>query len=133
MWAQIINALLGLWLMASPSILGTEGTTADNDHIIGPIITSFAIISWWEATRVVRLYNLPLGAWLILAPWVLGHDGTLAIANDMVIGALVIAFSLVKGKVTETYGGGWSAIWQSDTSHAQAARTKADYSKQKDT
>lgn len=122
MWAQIINALLGIWLMASPAVLGFENIAADNDHIVGPVIASFAVISWWESTRVVRLYNIPLGAWLLLAPWVLGYDSTTSILNDMLIGALVIGLSFIKGKVTETFGGGWSAIWQSDTLHAQEAR-----------
>lgn len=122
MWAQVINALLGLWLMVAPAFIGSDKVMADNDHIIGPVIISFAVISWWEATRVVRLYNLPLGAWLILAPWVLGYSDTVAIVNDMAVGALVIGFSLIKGKIEENYGGGWSAIWKSDTPHAKEAR-----------
>lgn len=122
MWAQIINAVLGIWLMIAPAILGAGKTIADNDHIVGPIIISFAVISWWEATRVVRLFNVPLGAWLLLAPWVLGYENTMAIVNDMVVGAFVIAFSLVKGKIEGTYGGGWSAIWKSNSLHAREAR-----------
>ena len=122
MWAQIINALLGIWLMASPAILGFEGIAADNSHIVGPVIASFAVISWWESTRVVRLYNIPPAAWLLLAPWVLGYESTSAIVNDMLIGAVVLGLCFVKGKITETYGGGWSAIWQSDSLHAQEAR-----------
>lgn len=122
MWAQVINALLGLWLMLAPAVLGFDKIIADNDHIVGPIIISFAVISWWESTRVVRLYNLPLGAWLLLAPWVLGYNDTMAIVNDMVVGALVIGLSLVKGKIEEKYGGGWSAIWKSDSVHAKEAK-----------
>lgn len=122
MWAQVINAIAGLWLMAAPTILGADKTAADNDHIIGPIIVSFAVISWWESTRVVRLYNLPLGLWLLLAPWVLGYSETIVTVNDMVVGALVIGFSLVKGKIENRYGGGWSAIWKSDSLHAQEAK-----------
>ncbi|MEJ8801410.1 SPW repeat domain-containing protein [Pontibacter sp. H249] len=127
MWAQVINAILGIWLMASPAILGLEGTSADNDHIIGPVIASFACISWWEATRVVRLYNLPLALWLLLAPWVLGYSETAAIVNDMAVGLIVAGLSVVKGKIDNSFGGGWSAVWHSDTPHAQAARTQQDY------
>ena len=122
MWAQVINALLGLWLMAAPAVLGADKTIANNDHIVGPLIASFAIISWWEATRVVRLYNVPLGLWLLVAPWVLGYDNTAAIVNDMLVGVVVIGLSFVKGKVEGKFGGGWSAIWKEDTPHAQEAR-----------
>ena len=122
MWAQILNAILGIWLVAAPAVLGYDGTAADNAHIIGPVVASFAVISWWEATRTVRLYNIPLGAWLLLAPWVLGYDSSGPVVNDMLVGALVLGLSFVKGRVTETFGGGWSTLWKTDTPHAQAAR-----------
>lgn len=127
MWAQVINMLLGIWLMASPSVLGFEGTAADNDYIAGPVIASFALIAWWEATRVVRLYNLPIGLWLLIAPWVLGYSEDAATINDMVVGALVASLSLVKGKIEGHYGGGWRAIWHTHTPHVKAARTQKDY------
>ena len=109
--------------MASPGIFGFSGMVADNDHIVGPVVTTFAIIALWECTRVVRTYNIPLGGWLLLAPWILGYDDTTAIANDMAVGALLIFFSLVKGKVQQRFGGGWSAIVKSDALHQKEART----------
>lgn len=124
MWPRIINILLGLWLILSPIVLGAEKTVANNHYVIGPVIVSFSFIAIWEATRVVRLYNLPLGAWLLLAPWVLGYESTLAIVNDMLIGALVICFSLIRGKIEQRFGGGWSAIWKSDSLHMQEARKR---------
>ncbi|MFC6998814.1 SPW repeat protein [Rufibacter roseus] len=122
MWAQVINALLGIWLMAFPAIFETDKVIANNEQIVGPIIASFAIISWWEATRAVRLYNIPLGFWLILAPWVLGYDNNTALVNETVVGVLVIGLSLVKGKIEERFGGGWSAIWSKNPTHVQEAR-----------
>lgn len=124
MWAQIINALLGLWLMVSPAVLDTNKTTADNAHIVGPLIASFAIISWWESTRVVRLYNVPCGLWLLVAPWVLGYDSGTTIFNDMAVGAVVVALAFVKGKVEEKFGGGWSAIWGNDPLHSRQVRNQ---------
>nr|WP_244888615.1 SPW repeat protein [Pontibacter akesuensis] len=110
--------------MASSNILGyTDAKTiSDNEHIIGPVVAAFAIISWWEATRNVRLFNTPLGFWLLLAPWVLGYDNGMATTNSMVVGALVVGLSFVKGKIEETYGGGWTSLWKSDALHEQEAR-----------
>lgn len=119
MWAQVINAVLGLWLMVAPAVLNTDKTIADNDHIVGPIIATFAVISWWESTRVVRLYNIPFSLWLIVAPWVLGYEHTLATVNDMAVGVLVTLLAFVKGRVEERFGGGWSAIWEEDPPHAR--------------
>ena len=109
--------------MASPGIFGFSKIIADNDHIVGPLITTFAIVALWESTRVARTYNIPLGGWLLLAPWILGYDDTTAIVNDMAVGASVITFSLVRGKVQQRFGGGWSAIIKSNALHQQEART----------
>ncbi len=122
MWAQVINAILGIWLMAAPGVFGFDKPIDDNDHIIGPLIATFAVVAFWECTRVVRTYNIPLGAWLLLAPWVLGYENTLATVNDMGVGLLVIAFSLVKGKIENRYGGGWSAAWRDNTLHQREAQ-----------
>ena len=125
MWPRFINTFLGLWLMVAPAILGFDKTIATNDQIVGPVVATFAIIAIWEATRVVRLYNLPLGLWLLLAPWVLGYDNTTAIINDMVVGGLIILFASIKGNITQRFGGGWSAIWKSNSLHVQEAEKRA--------
>lgn len=121
-WARATNIILGLWLMVAPGIFGWSKTAADNDHIIGPVIITISFTALWEATRGMRKWNLPLGAWLLLAPWVLGYDNTGPIINDMVVGALVIFTSRIKGKVTNSFGGGWEAIWKSDAPHLREAQ-----------
>ena len=109
MWAQIINALLGIWLMAAPAVLGVSDAATTNDRIVGPIVAAFATVAAWEVTRPLRWVNLPLGLWLVLAPWVLGY-GTASTANSMVVGAVIVALSLVKGKIGTRYGGGWRTV-----------------------
>ena len=124
MWAQIINTLLGLYLMASPAIWRFEEavpTAADNDHIIGPVMATFACVAIWEATRNTRWANIPLGAWLLVAPWILGYEQTAPIINDMAVGAAVIAFSLVRGKVTQRFGGGWRSLFKKHPEHERIA------------
>ncbi len=124
MWGQIINALLGLWLMATPGILGFEKLIADNNHITGPVIATFAITAIFDCTRPVRKFNILPGIWLLAAPWVLGYDNTTAIVNDMLVGALVIGFSFVKGHVDEKFGGGWSGLWEENSLHEREAKNR---------
>ncbi|MDX5346446.1 MAG: SPW repeat protein [Hymenobacteraceae bacterium] len=112
MWAQLINTALGIWLMFAPFVLGYNDIAADIDHTIGPVIATFAITAIFESTRVVRKFNIPLGAWLLVSPWVLGYAATEATVNSMVVGALVILFSFIKGKVENRFGGGWSVLWK---------------------
>lgn len=124
MWAQVVNAGLGLWLMAAPAVLDYGVPAQTNDRIVGPVIATFAIVAWWEATRAVRLWNLPVGVWLVLAPWVLGY-GTLPTLNSLGVGVLVMGLACVRGTVEGTFGGGWSALWGSNTLHEQEARSRS--------
>jgi SPW repeat len=112
MVAQIFNVMLGIWLMTAPHLLGYNGVAADNDHIIGPIVASFAIIALSGCTRAVGKYNIPLGAWLLLAPWLLNYDKEISIVNDTGIGILITVFALFKRKANHQYGGGWLQLFK---------------------
>ena len=122
MWAQIINAVLGIWLMAASAVLGYGAPAQTNDRIIGPVVATFAIVACWEATRPVRRINILLGLWLLAAPWVLGYGAGPAMFNTLAVGLLVTALSFIKGTVQGRYGGGWSALWKSNALHHREAR-----------
>ncbi len=112
MWAQVLNAALGIWLMVAPAVLGYGEPGSVNDRILGPVAATFAVIAWWEATRPVRWVNLPIGLWLVLAPWILGYDETAAIINSIAVGLVMTACAAVKGTIEKRYGGGWSAVFR---------------------
>jgi hypothetical protein len=122
MWAQVINAALGVWLMAAPAVLGHGGAAAVNSRVVGPVVASFAIIAWWEATRAVRWVNLPLGLWLIFAPLALGYGAVAPSVNSVVVGALVASLAPVRGRVEGRFGGGWRAAWGRRPVHERGAR-----------
>jgi hypothetical protein len=110
MWARIISVILGIWLMAAPTVLDYTGPARDNDHIVGPLVVSFAIIAHWEVTRPLRWIQLVLGFWLLVTPWVLGYE-LVATLNSSVVGLLLMALSTVSGK-TQQRVGGWSSLWK---------------------
>lgn len=120
MWAQVLNAALGIWLMAAPALLGYGEPAMTNDRIFGPVAATFAIIAWWEATRPVRWVNLPIGLWLVLAPWILGYGETAVVVNSVGVGLLMAGFAFVEGKIEKRYGGGWSAAFRSGRAAGQA-------------
>jgi hypothetical protein len=112
MWAQCLNTLLGIWLMAAPTILGYAGPARTNHHIVGPLVVSCAVIALWEVTRSMRWGNLVLGLWLLVAPWIFASTWVV-ILNSSITGLLLIAFSCVRGKMDpQQFGGGWSALWR---------------------
>jgi hypothetical protein len=110
-WAQLLTALAGIWLMASPAVLVYADPARANDRIIGPIVASMATIAIWELTRPLRWVNVILGFWLLITPWLLGHPAD-AHWNSLASGMLILACSLVKGKRTHHFGGGWSSLWK---------------------
>lgn len=112
MWARYVNAALGIWLMAAPAVLGFEGSAAaTNYRIVGPIITSFAVIAITDATRPARRVNLVAGLSLLVTPWVVGFASTTATLNAVAVGAVVALLSLVRGPITDEFAGGWSTLW----------------------
>ena len=91
-WQDIVSVVVGLWLMASPWILGLNGPlqAVGNFVVIGAILIAFAVTemflpeSWEEWSEVV------LGAWLIGSPWVLEFTAQpVAMRNAIATGAVV--------------------------------------------
>jgi hypothetical protein len=109
MWAQLLSALVGIWLMASPSILDYDDPARTNDWIVGPLAASLGIIAASKVNRSLRWTLLPLGLWQIVGPWVLGFATTPTI-NATLTGLILIACSQLGGQVATRYGGGWRAL-----------------------
>jgi hypothetical protein len=116
MIAQLLSTLVGVWLMAAPGALGYGGAARTNDHIVGPIIATFACVAIWEATRSARWVNVPLGVWLIIAPVLLGYGGA-AMWNSLLCGFAVVVLSCVRGRIKHRFGGGWKMLWRGQAAH----------------
>ena len=110
MWAQLINAAIGIWLMAAPAVLGYGGTAATIDRVIGPCIAALGVVAVGECTRGVRWWLLPFAAWLIVAPWALQIGPPIYSQNSLACGVGVACFALLRGRVKGQFGGGWSTL-----------------------
>jgi hypothetical protein len=123
----MVNAVLGIWIMVSPAVLGFAGTSAAPAYrIIGPLIVSFAVVAWWEETRPVGRANLLTGLALIVVPFVM-EFGMVALVNSLVVGVAVAALSQVWGTYRpETFGGGWSALWNTERLEKYSTSTETD-------
>jgi hypothetical protein len=116
MWAQVLSAFVGFWLMAAPSVLDYGRPMATSDWIFGPLIASFALVAAWEVTRALRWANVVLAAWLVLSPFVLGNLTT--IANHVVSGILVGSLALVPGQRKHSFAGGFRSLVRWREPHA---------------
>ncbi len=103
----VASAVLGIWLMFSRLVFGSEPPMADSDHLVGALILTVAVIAMAEVARPLRFINVAFGLWLIAAPWLLpGADGA-AVANSVVVGLVVIGLSLPRGTRSHEHYGGW--------------------------
>lgn len=113
MWARVATMVLGLWLMIAPGILRFPKVIADNGHIVGPLLVTFAAIALSECTRNVRWLNIPLGAWLLFAPWILHYESSVAFVSDYTTGVLTLIFSLAGQKRKHYFSEGWYGVIRS--------------------
>lgn len=109
MAARLVNILIGIWLMAAPAVLGYGDPAAAIDRIAGPTVAAIAMVAISGATRPLRWLNLLIGLWLVAAPLVLGYDLE-PFLNSTACGLAVAALSAVRGKVTNSFAGGWSSL-----------------------
>jgi hypothetical protein len=113
MFAQIMLAATGVWLMAAPAVLGYGEPAATSDRIAGPVMAAVAFLAVFSITRGLRWGNLAVGAWLVLAPWLLDFP-TDALANSCVCGIAALVLAPVGHLDQEQYGGGWLALVRGD-------------------
>jgi hypothetical protein len=96
-WPDIVNLVLGVWLVLSPWALGFVAETRPtwNAWILGVIIAVAAIAALFAFQEWEEWVNAVLGLWLIVSPWVLGYSAMVAAAmwNQVVVGLIVAALA----------------------------------------
>lgn len=103
-WELVVAMALGLWLMLSPTVLGTSGVLADSSHLLGTLVVSFTVIATAEPARSLRFVTVLLGFGVIAAPWVLGRESVLVAANGAAVGAALVILDLPRGTIRDRYG-----------------------------
>jgi hypothetical protein len=96
-WQDPVAAVLGVWLVASPWVLGFQGqvpakiaTVILGVLLIASSIGEMALPEAWE-----EWLDLGLGLLLLSAPWLSGFsDVVIATQNAVVCGLLVLALAL---------------------------------------
>lgn len=118
LWVHYFNLLLGAWLMTSPVILGAETAFSDavwrvtqerglsdpllrsqwlarSDLISGALIMLFSALSLTPRLAWAQWANAAVGTWLLFAPLLMWAPSAAVYANNTMVGALVITFSIL--------------------------------------
>jgi hypothetical protein len=124
MFNHLLVAGLGLWIMASPDVMGYEGPERLNNHIVGPLVVSMGIIALAETTRAARWVNVVLGCWLVVAPVLLRYEPLHVGVRSVVLGMAIAGLSCLPAERRLSQGGGWSVLWKR-TRYSPLGRRKA--------
>lgn len=107
-WGLTASIAIGVWLMFTRLTLGTEGTLADADHLIGALAVTIAVSAMAESIRAARFLNICLGAALVICAFVM-EATWLQSGADILAGIALMAVSVPRGKVRHRYGS-WSRV-----------------------
>lgn len=119
MGIQIINTVIGLWILISPFLLHFDNSQiADYNYIAGPVIVSFSVIAYWEVTRSVGKWNTIVAIFLITMSLILGNF--ISITSNLISSIILFSLSFVKGKITQKFGGGWASLLQKNPEHLKS-------------
>ncbi|HQY27927.1 MAG TPA: SPW repeat protein [Burkholderiaceae bacterium] len=94
-WQDRIEVALGLWLVASPFVLGVKLQPAAWAAILaGAAVVTLAVEAFYYPEIIEEWGNLAVGVGLAASPWLLGYDGEQsAMINAVACGVAIAALS----------------------------------------
>ena len=102
-WNLMLCLVVGIWLMFTRITLGSEGSMANADHLIGSLVVTITITALAETVRVLRLLNLFFAAALLITPFLYNATALATIAS-IACGVLLCILSIPRGKIRSSYG-----------------------------
>lgn len=95
-WQDSANAVVGVWLIFSPLVLGftNQFTAVVNVVIVGILLLATALGAIFVPHAWEEWTETALGLWLAVSPWVLGFGTQPAMANAVVSGLVVLTLAL---------------------------------------
>ena len=95
-WEDWAGAATGIWLLASPWVLGYSENFAAmaNAVILGILLACAELIHLGQHVDAEEWFDLIAGLWLVASPAVLGFEAVAsALINTVVVGLLTIMFA----------------------------------------
>lgn len=97
-WQDWVNLALGLWLLASPALLGYAGTPAAwNAYVASAAIVALAASAAHVPRVSAEVVNGLLGLWLVVSPFALGFTHMRSVALHTVLMGIMIGSFAVWG------------------------------------
>jgi hypothetical protein len=103
-WTLAACTAAGVWIMASPGILGMQTMAANFNYVAGALAITVSVTSMAEVLRPARFFNVALGVAVAAAPWLLAGATPAGRWSNLLAGACLVVFSLRRGELRERYG-----------------------------
>ncbi|HJT70827.1 MAG TPA: vitamin K epoxide reductase family protein [Terriglobales bacterium] len=95
-WRDFANIILGAWLLVTPLTFGYNSAAITlSDILSGSALIGLGVLTLWPKFDLARWGICFVGIWLLFAPLVFWAPSAAAYNSDTLIGALVIAFSVL--------------------------------------
>lgn len=110
-WQDPTSLALGLWLVASPWLLGYDHslTATQNFVVVGILVAALALFELFKVAAWEEWSSFALGIWLAISPWLLGFSSiAAAMFNALVVGIAIAALALWALGTDKDIGGWWS-------------------------
>lgn len=91
-WQDVVNLIVGVWLILAPWALGftQDSMAAWNAWILGAIVAVAAAAALLAFHEWEEWVSALLGLWLIVSPWILGFSPVAAATWNAVVAGVVI-------------------------------------------
>jgi nucleoside-diphosphate-sugar epimerase/uncharacterized membrane protein len=106
-WSLVLSIAIGVWLMCTRLIFGTEGAQANSDHLIGCLVITVSVTALAESARPARYLNVILAIVLMATPLMLDGGSAMADWAGAAAGLALILLSIPRGRIEHRYGD-WS-------------------------
>lgn len=96
-WQDVVILLLGVWLFASPFVLGysSDSTQAVNAYTTGVIIALLAAFDLYKSYVWAVLVNMAIGVWVAVSPWIPAvADRGAMMTNQVIVGIAVVLLGI---------------------------------------
>lgn len=106
-WQDVVNAVLGAWLVLSPWIFGfqAETTAMASAVILGAAMLVLGLAAMFAPRQWEEWVEFLVGLCAIAAPWAMGFEALRAATlNSVIVGAIVAALALWVLLVDKDYG-----------------------------
>jgi nucleoside-diphosphate-sugar epimerase/uncharacterized membrane protein len=106
-WTLVVSVVLGAWLMFTRLTFGTVPPLAYNDHLVGALVITVAIIAMAEVARPLRFVNTLFGLWIVAAPWLLAGGSGVGWWSSVIVGVALSLLSLPRGTRSRDHYASW--------------------------